>query len=293
MRIDIRLGLVACLCLTMLAGCNHDLPVTEILPRNQLIARHNTRAEAIGMIRAKCHIEARIAKLDEQGKPIDGKVDTYSLDGNLLLRKPRDLYLVGKAFSDPQFGLHSNAEMYWWWVKPGESVEYRGRYDGPAAKRLPIRPDYLIRGLGIHRLPDDMWLFLRGREDDILQTLDVDLVSLVASGRIRVSPYVVQEIRLERVNHLPQEVRLYDSLGEPLVVTRLGKYKEVDGQMVPTEIEYHFVPVDWTFKLSLKDISLTREIKDVVFQYRPKNFERSIDLDAEALRRNPQPAPTK
>lgn len=293
MRADIRLGLVACLFLTALTGCGPEVLRTEILSRNQLIARYTARAEAIGMIRAKCRIEARIAKLDEQGKPVAGKADTYSLDGNLLLRKPRDLYLVGKAFSDPQFGLHSNADMYWWWVKPGESVEYRGRYDGPGATRLPIRPDYLIRGLGIHRLPDDMWLFLRGPEDDILQTLDVDLLSLAPSGRVKVNPYVVQEIRLDRVNHLPREVRLYDSLGEPLVVTRLGKYEEVDGQQVPTEIAYHFVPVDWTFKLSLKEISLTREIKDAVFEYRPKNFQRRIDLDADPPRRGPPPAATK
>lgn len=287
-----------------LPGCP-KLPegVPEILPRDALIARYNLRAKSIGMLRAKCHLEARLTKLDDQGKPIKDKVDTYSLDGNLLLRKPRDLYLVGKAFSDEMFGLHSNAERYWWWVKPGEPVEYVGRHGGPGADLFPVRPDLLIEALAIYPLPEDMRIFKRGDQFDVIQTQGVELEpsggEAAPVGQVKVLPYLVQEISLERVHHDPVEVRIYRQDGEPLLIARLENYQEVasriegdkqtETQRVPMKIVYRFVPIDWTFTLDLSEVSLTREIKPAVFEYRTKGFDRTIDLDAEAVLRGTKP----
>ena len=272
--------------------------VQELLPRDILIARYNLRAETISMMRAKCHIEARLTKLDDTGKPVKGKVDTYSVDGNLLLRKPRDLYLVGKAFiGEEVFGLHSNNEKYWWWVKVGEPSEYVGRHGGPGAEMFPVRPDLLLEALAIYPLPGDMRVFKRGDQFDVIQTQGVELDPAsgegATGGQVRVLPYLMQEISLERVHHDPVEVRLYRKDGEPLLVARLENYQDVpsriedekvtETQRMPMKIVYRFVPIDWTFTLELTDVSLTREIKPAVFEYHTKGFLHTVDIDAEAV----------
>jgi len=271
-----------------LAGCNNRKTVApvEILPRSELVAGYNRRAEAIQTLKVKCHVEARMPRMDREGRPVKGKYDTWSLDGNLLLRKPRDLYLVGRALSEPMFGLHSNRDMYWLWIKPRASVEYVGRYDGPGAERCLIRPDYLLQTLGIFPVPADLWAFRRGDRLDVIQTMGVQVPDAPpgAHDQVRVMLYLVQETYLERVHHDPVEVRLYDKRGEPIVISRLEDYQVVDGQRVPTRLTYHFVPADATFRLVLSKVSLTAEIKDAVFDHdtvTPPSLKNRIDLDAD------------
>jgi len=292
----ILLAAVAAALGVALAGCNDQkkTPPDEILPRSQLVDRYNSRAEAIQTLKAKCHVEARMPRMDARGRPVEGKYDTWSLDGNLLLRKPRDLYLIGRALSEPMFGLHSNQDVYWFWVKPRASVEYVGRYDGPGAEQFLIRPDYLLRTLGIFPVPADLWAFRRGDDLDVLQMMAVEVPDAPPGSRqqIKVMLYLVQEVYLERVHHDPVEVRLYDKRGERIVVSRLEGYQVVDGQRVPTRLTYHFVPADATFKLSLSKVSLTAEIKDAVFDHDTltPSLENRIDLDAQQTQGPCEPA---
>jgi len=286
------------MCGSLLSGCNDNknLAPDEILPRASLVDLYNSRAEAIQKLKAKCHVEARMPRMDDQGRPVQGKYDTWSLDGNLLLRKPRDLYLVGRALSDPMFGLHSNRETYWFWVKPRASVEYVGRYDGAGAEQFLIRPDYLLRTLGIFPVPADLWAFRRGDRRDVLQLMAVEVPDAPpgAGRQVKVMLYLVQEVYLERVHHDPVEVRLYDKRGERIVVSHLEDYQVVDGQRVPTRLTCHFVPADATFKLSLSKVSLTAEIKDAVFDHdtvTPPSLKNHINLDAPQTTGDTGPAP--
>ncbi len=271
-----------------LAGCapKEPEPVQEILPKEDLLSHYNARAEAIQKLRAKCHVEARLPKLDDEGRPIEGEHETWSLDGNLLLRKPRDLYLVGKALTEPMFGLHSNREMYWFWVKPRVSTVYYGRYDGPGAERFAIRPDYLLQTLGVFPVPEDLTVFRRADDRDVLQTIGVDVAEPACRqgpDEARLAVFLTQEVYLDRTEHHdPVEVRRYDRRGTPIVVTRLEEYRQVDGLRVPARLQYHFVPADATFTLSLRKISLTRDIPETAFTYREPDVEHREDLDRPA-----------
>jgi len=288
-------------CAWVLPGCPPPKPPEpEILPRASLVERYNARAAAIQKLWARCRIEARVPKMDKHGRAVQGRYDVWSLDGNFLLRKPRDLALVGRALTDPVFGLYSNSQMYWFWVKPGGSTEYHGRYDGPGAGTFPIRPDYLLETLAIFPVASDVGYFRRGDEFDFLETMGIDVRQSRAGSpdEAALVVWLRQEVALERVHHDPVEVRLYDTEGEPLVISRLLDYQEVDGQRLPMKLVYRFVPTDTTFTLWLKDVSLTKEMKDAWFEYRPApEVKQHVDLDesppvappAEA----PPPAPAK
>jgi len=296
-RGDGRRGVPAALALlaalAVLAGCKPvEPPVEETLPRATLVERYNARAETIKSLWSRCHVEARVPKFDRQGRPIKGRYEAWPADGNFILRKPRDLFLEGRFFSDPVFGLHSNSEMYWFWVKPEASVEYHGRHDGPGAKRFPLRPDYLLDTLGVFPVTTDLSAFRRGDQYDVIQVMDVDVARPAPNKhpeQVAVRLSVRQEIFLERVHHDPMEVRLYDGEGEVLVVSRLEDYREVEGVRVPTRLVYRFVPADATFTLTLKDISLSKPLKDAAFARRPAPVAHTRDLDAEAESGLPAP----
>jgi hypothetical protein len=287
-----------------LPGCpTTPEPPPPLLSRDELFATYNLRAHSIATLRAKCHIEARLSKLNEKGEPIPDKVDTYSLDGTLRLRKPRDLRLVGSAFGKEMFGLHSNAEKYWMWVNADaqHQQESFGRHDGPGAQKFPVRPDLLLQALAIYPLPPDMRVFLRGDQHDIFLTLGVDVEpatapedKVSADTQVKVLPYLIQEIRLERLHHDPVEVRLYRRDGSLLLVAMLSDYQAVpscvendvvkEKQRLPMKIEYRFMPIEWTFKLELSEVSLTEKLgSPTLFDYRPTGFANTVDLDAEAI----------
>ena len=278
-------------------------PPPLLLSRDELVAAYNLRAHSIAQLRAKCHLEVRLSKLDDQGAPIPDKVDTYSLDGTLRLRKPRDLRLVGSAFGKEMFGLHSNAEKYWLWVNADaqHQQESFGRHGGPGAQKFPVRPDLLLQALAIYPLPPDLRVFLRGDQHDIFLTLGVDVESAASPAdtsadepQVKVLPYLIQEIRLERRHHDPVEVRLYRRDGSVLLVATLSDYQEVpscvendvvkEKQRLPMKIEYRFMPIESTFKLELSEVSLTEKLgSPTLFDYRPTGFANTVDLDAEAI----------
>jgi hypothetical protein len=286
------LGPLVLVCALTLGGCPPPKPVVppEILPRETLVTNYNTRAEAIQKLWSKCHIEIRIPTF-ESGKPTaEARVTgskSYALDGNFILRKPRDLYLEGRTLLPPTpvFGLFSNSEKYWLWVKPDVSTEWSGRYGGPGSTKFFMRPDRLLEALGLFPLLSDAAMtFRRDGSRDVFILLAPGCTE--AKGTARGS-CISEEIYLSQTTHLPEEVRLYNDAGDPVIVSTLGDYTEVDGQQVPRHIVARFIEpsarrAESTVTLDLSSISLTKEIiKDAVFQYRAVDVDHRVDLDAE------------
>lgn len=309
--------------IVLLTGCPKPQP--EILPRNQLLQQHNNRAEQFVRLWSECRISIRMPReFDDQGRPAPGTgYRTESIDGNFILRKPRDLYLEGRFFGSRQFGLHSNQAMYWLYIRP-QDIEYVGRYGGPGIEQFPMRPDQLLRGLGIYTVGEgeQMLAFRRGDEMDVLQVLrtytaaDLQRISRDGFGPI----YIAEEIYLDRFEHLPAQVRLYDLAGDILVQSNLSEYRkiamhpqieltddqlmddpfalpEVDRSTVLAEISVaHKIVFDLpsrgtTVTLTLKNVDISLELDDEVFRYQPSPVERRIDLDDDAAPADPDSPP--
>lgn len=271
-----------------LGGCPpvKPLPPPEILPSATLVTKYNARAEAIQKLWSKCHIEIRIPTF-ESGKPTaEARVTgskNYALDGNFILRKPRDLYLEGRTLLPPTpvFGLFSNSEKYWLWVKPDVSTEWSGRYDGPGSSKFFMRPDRLLEALGIFSLPSNASF----RRDDTRDIFYIMTPGCTSSGGQAARSCISEEIYLSQSTHLPEEVRLYNGAGDPVIVTTLGDYKEEDGQQVPHHIVARFIEpsarrAESAVTLDLSNISLTKEVKPEAFEYRAADVDHRVDLDA-------------
>ncbi len=296
-RFDLRrlwrivvLGPLALSVAFVLGGCPQTPPVkpTEILPRETLAANYNARAEAIQKLWSKCHIEIRIPTFESGQPTADARVTgskSYALDGNFIFRKPHDLYLEGRTLLPPTpvFGLFSNSEKYWLWVKPDVSTEWSGSYGGPGASKFFMRPDRLLEALAVFPLPTDVAAgFRRDDSRDVFFLLCPG--GTPAPGRPGGS-CLAEEIYLNRGTHLPEEVRLYNAAGDPVIVSTLGDYTEVDGQQVPRHIVARFIEpssrrAESTVTLELSNLSLTKEVKDAAFQYRAADVDRRVDLDA-------------
>lgn len=264
-------------------------PLGEELPRDELLREFNARARRLDRLRTDCRITLRYPKTDDRGESIPEKYEQHGADGDLLFRKPRDLYLVGRVLGSELFGLHSNSGEYWFWIKPEVSTEYYGRYGGPAARGFALRPDRLLLALGIFELQrDDGAMFVRGDTFDRIYRFRA-LPGAGDPAGPGVSHYVEEQIVLERVHHDPVEVRLYDPEGERLVVSELSDYREVEGVRVPHRIHLRFVPEDATMTLELKrgDVELPAELNDRIFAYREPPVDRHVDLDAQALEAPP------
>ena len=273
-----------------LAGCEPPPPAPQVfLSRHDVLAAYNARAEAIARLWSRCQVQVRMPKFNDD--PADPKVtgyDTYSADGLFVFAKPRNLVLQGKApFVGPVFGLHSNDQEYWFWVKPEVSTEYKGRYGGRGEDRFVMRPDRLLEALGVFAVPTDgRVMFRRDERTDVIQVLAESPPPNDPGGGFS-SRYVAKEIHLDRLEHDPVQVRLFSPSGDPVVISRLEGYQEIDGQRVPTRLTFRFLLIEparseTTVTLKLKQVSLTKEIKPAAFAYRPPPVEHFVDLDAEA-----------
>jgi hypothetical protein len=298
----------------LLTGCPPP-PEQRILPREELLTRHNERAGQLVHLWSECRITVRMPRDLDDGRPRPGTgYQTHTVDGNFILRKPRDLYLEGRVFGSPQFGLHSNEAMFWLYVRPTNTA-YVGRYGGPGIREFPIPPDQILRGLGIYTVGegDEVIVFRRGDERDVIQVLrtytPADLRRISAT---RFAPfYIAEEIYLERFEHQPAEVRVYDLLGEVALRSTLTDYRPITiyGQIVPTEeqllddpfllpqvdrtqvlgelpvahrIVYHLPTPDVTVTLVLRNVDLSITPDPEAFLFRRPPVENVIDLDAQA-----------
>jgi len=284
--------LAACLalpvCLANLAGCKPEVKPQEFLSRGDLLSKYNARAEAIARLWSRCHIAVRMPKFNDHtaGAKVIG-YDNYSADGHFIFAKPRNLLLQGKApFIGPVFGLHSNDQEYWFWVKPEVSTEYKGRYGGRGEDRLVMRPDRLLEALGVFAVPaDGRVMFRRDERTDVIEVLAESPPPKDPGGGFS-SLYVAKEIHLDRLEHDPVQVRLFSPSGDPVVISRLEGYQEIDGQRVPTRLTFRFLLIvparsETTVTLKLKQVSLTKEIRPKAFAYHPPPVEHHEDLDRE------------
>jgi hypothetical protein len=272
------------------AGCKPPVQPQQFLSRHAVLSSYNARAESIQRLWSRCHIVVDMPKFDDAGTSVTGR-ESYAADGHFIFDKPRNLLLQGKApFVGAVFGLHSNDQQYWFWVKPKTSTEWKGRHGGPGQERLLLRPDRLLETLGMFAVPTDgRAMFRRDPDTDVIQVVAESPLPSDAHGGFA-SMCVVQEIHLDRYKHDPVSVRLLDPSGEPIVVSTLSNYREVEGVRVPGTLVFRFLLLDpvrneTVVTLDLKDITLTKELPSSAFAYREPPVDAHVDVDAPSFPR--------
>jgi len=272
------------------AGCKPPVQPQQFLSRHAVLSSYNARAESIQRLWSRCHIVVDMPKFDDAGTSVTGR-ESYAADGHFIFDKPRNLLLQGKApFVGAVFGLHSNDQQYWFWVKPKTSTEWKGRPGGPGQERLLLRPDRLLETLGMFAVPTDgRAMFRRDPDTDVIQVVAESPLPSDAHGGFA-SMCVVQEIHLDRYKHDPVSVRLLDPSGEPIVVSTLSNYREVEGVRVPGTLVFRFLLLDpvrneTVVTLDLKDITLTKELPSSAFAYREPPVDAHVDVDAPSFPR--------
>jgi len=159
-----------------------------------------------------------------------GKRESFELNGVLLYRKPRQLYLQLQHLAG-QMEVGSNDEEFWVWKRFGDERYWWGQHsgiDGIMDTDMPVRPDHLLDVLGLRPLPEAgrlqgpvFWvspsryelLYLDrnpGGELHLVKSIDID----------RKPPFLIREM----VHFRPD--------GHPNMVAKLSEYKTIQGSTV-------------------------------------------------------------
>jgi len=145
----------ACAGLALLTGCVakappaalplHPVSLAEVMRRVDDNNRQIRFAYKAGRVR----LTGRFA--DEAGR-----LHRVDLEGGLLYRKPRDLYLDLHHLLTPVLRVGSNDKRYWMWLLLDIKQMLWGKYehlDQPDIRSFALRPDQVIEALGVNELP--------------------------------------------------------------------------------------------------------------------------------------------
>ena len=252
----------------LLAGCNtpvqrRDVYTGPTLPLDQLVARINQNNQDLPSLFARHTLEANIVH--------EGKTRFVNADGDLFVRKPRELYLrARKGPITKVFELGSTPELFWFTEYVDENTKWWGRYVNvgkPCAKEMPVRPDLFGEVLGVNDLDPNLL-------NEPLPTLQYnnDLDVYMLSWHARVRPGVSgperfateKQVFYDRATLLPRKVLLFDVNGRVVLRANLSDHApvEVEGRpreqwpRVATHYDLLFPDTGSTMNVRLTDVSL-------------------------------------
>ncbi|MCP4594462.1 MAG: hypothetical protein GY842_27340 [bacterium] len=225
--------------LVLVAGCPTDprLEPLEPLPVDQAVALVNANAAGLaGGFKATGPVDGRFD--DAQGNP-----RRFGFNGKLLVVPPYHLrFDVQNAFGRSEFLAGSNPEFFWLHAERDADTLRYGRHATPDAERaleLPLRPDWLLEGLGLNALAVD-----GAGKGSPVQIIEPDrqrllFVSLDEEERATIR----REYWLSRyAPRLIERVVFRDSIGVELMHSELSDYRQSgdDGALLP-----HRIRLDW------------------------------------------------
>lgn len=147
--------LYACAALSLLSGCVAKAPPPGPPPRPvslaEVMSRVNDNNSQIPLVYKAGRVRLTGRFADEAGRR--RRVD---LNGGLLYRKPRDLYLDLHHLLTPVLRVGSNDQRYWMWLLLDIKQMVWGKYehlDRPDIRGFALRPDQVIEALGVNELP--------------------------------------------------------------------------------------------------------------------------------------------
>jgi hypothetical protein len=152
-----------------------------------------------------------------------GKKHTESPDLRLFFYPPYNLFFDGKILNQEIFRLGSNADQFWFSMKP-EKVFYFGKRENAlkCRKKLLIDPAGLLEALGVITV-DNTW--------ELSHAIGQDILTKVADGKVQ------KRIYINACDYQVSRIEYFDEYGEITLTAELsGRGDAAAGLTYPTTI---------------------------------------------------------
>jgi len=254
----------------MLTGCsfffptNRKLPmpktalVTQNISPEELVSRLNQRWSAINTLTATVEMQASVTK-SKQGVA----TDYPGVHGNILLRKPSDMRVLGRYFGVSVFDMASNGDCFTLSI-PHDNKVVKGC--GPSKTKSAntwenLRPRFFFDAMLVRGLESD---------DQYSVTSETFMVEDAAKKRLLSVPnYILRITRYKpgsqketparvvyfhRDDLLPYQQDVYDSEGTIETQVTYSAYQDFEGSKYPSSV---------TIKRPLEEIQIVLSVEDV------------------------------
>jgi outer membrane lipoprotein-sorting protein len=254
----------------LLTGCSFFLPTNRKLPMpktplvtqnispEELVSRLNQRWSAINTLTATVEMQASVTK-SKQGVA----TDYPGVHGNILLRKPSDMRVLGRYFGVSVFDMASNGDCFTLSI-PHDNKVVKGC--GPAKTKSAntwenLRPGFffdamLVRGLE----PDDQYSVTS--ETFMVEDAAKKRLLSVPNYILRITRYKpgsqketpARVVYFHRDDLLPYQQDVYDSEGNFETQVTYSAYQDFEGGKYPSSV---------TIKRPLEEIQIVLTVDSV------------------------------
>src|SRR3954453_16880195 len=162
------------------------------------------------------------------------KFHTFTGDGALLYRGPREMRLIGnKEFIGTIFEVGSTNDRFWLKLVPELATIGAGNYRNlgkPCAQEIPLRPDLVVQVLGVGTINSD---FNSPPVPTMRFNHERDVYMFVWNAPGPDRWYALKEVWYDRQTKRPTLVMLYDANGRVVVRAELRNHKPVEVKGLP------------------------------------------------------------
>ena len=159
---------------------------------------------------------------------LEGKQHKENFPVKLWVNPPDEIYLQGDvAFDAAGLVLGSNADEFWFWLKPKEiSTYWWGKWSQAGVwNRLALSPAVLLEAFGSVNVQDGDWSLTRNG--------DFDVLSLHSEQSA-----VLKRVYIEPCDYVVTKIEYFDSAGKIVVRAEFADYEQIaEGFFVPTRIK--------------------------------------------------------
>ncbi len=229
----------------------------------EAIATLNSRREHVAAIRATGQCLLRYHA--------EGKRHKENFPVKLWVNPPDEIYLQGDvAFNATGLVFGSNADEFWFWLRPKEISSYWwGRWTGAGNwDALAISPAAMLEAFGTFGMGDGDWSLLREANRDVL---------VLRNGQGN----VLKRCFIEPCDYLVEKIEYFDSAGTIALTAKFDDYDRIsEGYSVPELIKIVAPAKDGdedSVRISLgsiKPTQLSEQQKQRLFvRPKPRGFE--------------------
>lgn len=261
-----RKGLIAAgaiLSIGFVSGCRQvkdDRYFGPTDPLDVVVQNINRNNQAIPTLYARHYTEANIYDPQKKGFRF------INADGDLYVRKPGELYMVGeKDIAGTIFELGHDGQRYWLKVFVGDQQEWWGwdrNIGKPGAQQMPMQPELIGEVLGISDINTNL---LAPPVPTMQFNNDEDVYMVVWNAPLPTHWYAQKAVWYKRKTMLPVKVLLFDHNGRVILRANLMQHKpvQIKGQpeaswpKIATYYDLFFPENKSTMTIKLSDMALT------------------------------------